>query len=249
MNGLHLGLLGGLIASIATIAGAVLLIIFKEYLKIAALAELRIDFFVGLLLIVTSVSLLYPNIIDKTINLSIATFFLGVLFFLLSKNILKNILETIAINNINEQKTILFILTLILRAIPIGLAAGASMNLSHTGEANSLLTILAFHNLFSGAAVAIGFLAIGFDPVITILGALTSGIVALVSGLFGGYISQESLTILSLVIAFSGGALMSTTLFDLLKFTKIKSQKISLGSSFASVSIVMLIFIVWKELL
>lgn len=248
MDGLFLGFTGGAVTSIATVIGS-LLIFFKNNFNKDTFHNLRLDFFLGLLLTITSVSLLYPTAIEKNINLGIAAFFLGVLFLILSKIILKSILESIAIDNSKEQKAILFILVIILKNIPVGLAAGASMYLKNGGVGNSLLIALTVHNLFDGIAIALCFLSIGFDPFITILGSVIGGVLAITAGLFGGYLGQEDLNVLSLIMAFSGGALMSAIIEEALGIVKKEFRKIISSPSFVSVMVVMLIFIVWKELL
>lgn len=248
MNGLFLGLIGGAVVSIATIVGA-LLIYFKDNFNSEPLFKLKLDFFAGLLLIITAANLLYPNSIEKNISLNIAAFFLGFLILILSKSILKIILDTIVINNQEEQKAILFILIVMLKNIPVGLAAGASMNLSHDGVSNSLLTALAFHNLIEGTAVALCFLSLGLEPIMAVVGALVVSILAIAAGLFGGYFGQESLNILSLIMAFAGGALMSSIIQEALGIAIREIRKILLKPNFVSAIVVMLIFIVWKELL
>ncbi|MBC7537807.1 MAG: hypothetical protein H7281_03240 [Bacteriovorax sp.] len=248
MNGLFLGLIGGAVVSIATIVGA-LLIYFKDNFNSEPLFKLKLDFFAGLLLIITAANLLYPNSIEKNISLNVAAFFLGFLILILSKSILKIILDTIVINNQEEQKAILFILIVMLKNIPVGLAAGASMNLSHDGVSNSLLTALAFHNLIEGTAVALCFLSLGLEPIMAVVGALVVSILAIAAGLFGGYFGQESLNILSLIMAFAGGALMSSIIQEALGIAIREIRKILLKPNFVSAIVVMLIFIVWKELL
>jgi zinc transporter, ZIP family len=248
MNGLFLGLMGGVAASIATIVGA-LLIFFKIKFNKESAFKLQLDFFIGLLLTITAVSLIYPTSIEKNINLGIAAFVLGFLILILSKIMLKNVLESIAINNIEEQKAILFILVIMLKNIPVGLAAGASMNLSHGGLGNSLLTAIAFHNIFEGTVLALCFLSLGLDPLLAIIGVMGSGLISIASGLVGGYSSQESLIILPMLMAFAGGALMSTIMYEAIRLIIREFRKLLLSPSFVSAIVVMLIFIVWKEFL
>jgi zinc transporter ZupT len=248
MNGLFLGLIGGAVASIATIVGA-LLIYFKDNFNRESLFKLRLDFFVGLLLAITAANLLYLNAIAKNLNLGVVAFFLGILILILSKSLLKSVLDTIVINNQEEQKAIFFILVVMLKNIPVGLAAGASMNLSHDGVGNSLLTALAFHNLIEGTAVALCFLTLGLEPLMAVMGAMVVSILAIAAGLFGGYLGQKSLNILSLIMAFAGGALMSSIIREALGVAIREIRKILLKPNFVSAIVVMLIFIVWRELL
>jgi ZIP family zinc transporter len=250
MDGLFLGLIGGALVSIATIIGG-LLVFFKEHFNFYkdSLLKLRLDFFVGLLLVVTAANLLYPATIEKNINLGIAAFILGVLFLILSKSLLKNLLETIVINNDEEQKAILLILVVVLKNIPVGLAAGAAMNLNHPGVGNSLLTALVFHNLIDGAVLVLCFLSLGFDYFIASMGAVLVSFVTIVASLSGAYLSLGSVNILPLIMAFAGGALMSAIMFEAASFVRREFKKILLNPSFVSVVVVMLIFIVWKELL
>ncbi|MDD4972847.1 MAG: hypothetical protein PHY93_00770 [Bacteriovorax sp.] len=251
MDGLFLGLIGGAVASIATVFGA-FLIFFNDNFNFKfnkdSLSKLRLDFFVGLLLTTTAASL-YPATFERNINLGIAAFILGVLFLILSKSILKNVLAAIVINNIEEQRAILFILVVMLKNIPVGLAAGAAMNLSHSGVGNSLLAALVFHNLFDGTALVLCFLSLGFDSLIAIMGAVLVSVVTIVASLFGSFLSLESLNILPLIMAFAGGALMSAIMQEAGSLVKKESRRILLSPKFGSAIVVMLIFIVWKELL
>lgn len=249
MDGLFLGLIGGIVISMATVIGA-FFILFKDTSKNKIkFQKFKLDFFMGPLLAITSVSLIYPRSNDKNVNLGLAAFFLGVLGFILFKKVIKNFLETIVINNRKEKHAILFILLIMLKNIPVGLAAGAAMNIGHTGEGNSLLAVLAFQNFFDGAALALCFLSMGLDPLLAILGVFACGVLAIASSLVGSYSSQENLIILSLIMALSSGALMSTVMQGVFNIAKRESRKLLLGPSFVSVMVVMLIFIVWKELL
>ena len=244
MGGLALGFIGGLVASIASVVGT-LFIFMRSYFNKDSLFKLRLDFLIGFLLIIAAVNIVNPLTIEKSTNLSINAFFLGVLFLILSTKLLKIILAGIAINNLDEQKAIFFILMSLLKNIPIGLAAGAAMNLSHTGEGNSLLTGLAVHNLFNGTAVAFCFLSLGVNSSMAIMGAMGISILTIVTSLLGGYLCQENTHFLSLIMTFAGGTLVGTSLLEIFIIVNRESKKILLDPKFVSALVVMLIFIVW----
>jgi hypothetical protein len=252
MSGIFLGLIGGVAVSVATIVGA-LFAFFELNFNKEFFTKLKLDFFLGILLLIAAISLVDMKIIEKNIVFGMSAFITGIIFFTLSHVSLQNILKTVDVKDSEEKNAIMSILTFILKNILLGFVTGAVMNITHSGEGHSLLTVLSFYSFFAGTSLALCFLVLGNDLLMVSLATLFITIFTLVSALFGGYVGQGSQAIISLVMVFTGGALVSTALQE--AFTLIKKEfkkgfgKIELGPSFISVIGVMLIFIVWKELL
>lgn len=250
MDGMILGFAGGALVSVATLSGA-LLILLKENLKTDFLSSLRLDFLSGSVLLITGLSLMTPEAGQSFISLQMASFGLGILFLILSKKLLSNALDSIVVHNFKEQQSILFVTMSMLKSIPVGLAAGASLSMGHLGESNTLLAALSFLNVFEGIAIAVCFLSLGFESPMAIIATFICAIFTIAAGMVGGVLSLGSSSILSLIMLFSAGALMSgvcEVFFNFLK-AEIKRSKVSTGSGFVSAFVVMLIFIVWKEML
>ncbi len=251
MSGLFLGLLGGIATSAAIIIGA-LFVFFIElfsfnYQKNIFFSK-KLDFLIGIILFITSFSLLAPQKLEllheKNIKLVFLIFILGICLFLLLQKGLKTILEMVVTNNLSDKKRILFILFLFFKNSPIGMAAGIAMNLTHSGEGNSLLVLLFIYNFFNGIVLAIYFLSIGKDPLLSSLGILCCALLSSISGLCIGYWGNESILLLAIVLAFSGGAIIAP-----IKLFIPKTPTLFYNPKWISLLTVVSIFIIWKEIL
>ncbi|MFA6238306.1 MAG: hypothetical protein WC635_13315 [Bacteriovorax sp.] len=239
MGGLFLGLIGGMIAGGATTVGALPILFKNKYQN--PLLKMKLDFFIGLLLTTTAL-----NNISLSVVISII---LGIIFVKSSKLMIDNIfMESIALNP-SDKKSVFIILLLILKNIPEGMAAGASLSLSHTGLGHSILSAIVIQDLFDGLTAALCFLSLGLSPLFAFAGAVGTGIVEFFSGIFGGYMGHEIAELLPLIIAFAGGAMISSAIEEVLIKAKDESKKIVSNPHFVSGMIVMLILIIWKELL
>lgn len=240
MSGLLLGLIGGAVASGSTTVGGAS-VFFKKKFSQDVLLKFRLDFFIGLMLAISAFSSLSW--------LVVISLFLGIFFIKFSKLIISNIfLTSIALNSV-DQKSVFLLLLIMLKNIPEGMAAGASMTLTNVGASYSLLTIIGIQDIIDGTIAALCFLSLGLSPVVAFLGALGTGAIELFAAVFGGYIGKEIAELLPLTMAFAAGAMMSSTLEELLIQAKEESRKILLSPRFARGVVVMFIFIIWKELL
>lgn len=239
MGGLYLGFIGGAIAAGATTVGA-MAIFFKNHSQ-NSLLNFKLDFFIGLLLAITAFSSPAWSIVFS--------FMVGILFSKASRLLIENFFMASIALNPAQQKTVYLLFLIVLKNIPEGMAAGATMSLTHAGLGNSLLTVIVLQNLIDGLAAAFCFLLLGLSPFLAMLGAMATGLVELFAGIFGGFMGHEIAELLPVIIAFSGGAMMSPTLESLLVKAKTESKKILVNPNFISGMVVTFIFIIWKELL
>jgi hypothetical protein len=252
MSGIFLGLIGGVAISVAMIVGALFAFFDLNFNK-EFFTKLKLDLFLGIILLMAAISLVDLKFIEKNIIVGMSAFIVGIIFFVLSRISLQIILETVDVKDREEKDAVMSILTFILKNVLVGFVTGTIMNITHSGEGHSLLTVLSFYSFFAGTSLALCFLVLGNDLLMVSLATLFITIFTLVSALFGGYVGLGSQAIISLVMIFTGGALMATALQETFSLIKNEFKKgfgrIELGPSFISVIGVMLIFIVWKELL
>lgn len=252
MGGLFLGLNGGLIICLASLAGGLWIFLknrFSDFYDPESTQKLRLDFFLGLLLAIT-VSLSSPQ---KDLSISTASFFLGVALFFLIKNFSESLFNSSSEYQTHEEKSLETIFQFLLKNIPIGLSTGAIMNLSHSGEANSLLTIFAFYSFIQGSIIVFAFYKFGFEPILALTGILGCGLFAIAAGMSGGFVSQGNSHLSLLVMSFSGGALISSSLQETLRFVVKKGKntylKFILSPKLVNSLVVILLIAIWKELL
>lgn len=239
MGGLNLGFTGGAIVCGATAIGAFSVFFGKELEN--PFAKLKLDFFIGLLLVATAFSNPSP--------LHFLSFLLGILFMKSSRMIIENIfIKGMALSE-EQQKAVFIILLLMLKNIPEGIAAGATMNISHAGLGNSLLSAIVIQDLMDGTAAGLCFLSLGLSPVLAFGAATATGLIEFFSAVFGAIMSKEITELLMIFFAFSGGAMMSSIMEKAFIKAREESLKILLKPSFVSGMVVMLVFIFWKELL
>lgn len=239
MGGLYLGFIGGAIAAGATTVGA-MAIFLKNYSE-NSLLNFKLDFFIGILLAITALSSPSWSIVFS--------FLVGILFSKASRLLIENFFMVSIALSPAQQKTVYLLFLIVLKNIPEGMAAGASMSLTHAGLGNSLLSVIVLQNLIDGLAAALCFLLLGLSPFLALLGAMATGMVEFFAGIFGGFIGHEIAELLPVIIAFSGGAMMSSVLENLLVKAKAESKKILVSPNFINGIVVTFIFIIWKELL
>jgi zinc transporter ZupT len=257
MGGLSLGLIGGFIAGCAMALGALSILLNKKTNIAVAVnsdeeksIEGKFEFFLAFLFAATAISFIkhpQPHYVAWSL---MAAFFAGTVCFLFTHSFMNQAFsDNFALPKKGEKSAIFILIMIFLKNIPEGLAAGAIMNIDHSGLSYSLMSIIGLHALFVGVVCAYSFLTLGLDPALSFVGVLFLALVESVAGAVGGFLSQEMLSLLPLIIAFAGGALLSVKLRSVLLSKHIKHNKIFRNPSLVSGMIVMLIFIIWKELL
>ncbi len=240
MGGLFSGLLGGIFIGAATIIGALTIIFQDSLIDEENFIERRLELFLGFVLLLTAF-----NFISPTWDITFS-FVSGMFFILFSKRFIERTNDlNFSFHKREENRVALLLFLILIKNIPEGLAAGAAMNISHAGLSYSLLSIIILNSLFQGGMAAVCFRALGLDPILSTVGAMFIAIVGLGSSAFGGYMSKGNLQLISNILAFSGGAMMSRNVQEALSKVKVKSVNPTLVSGV----VVTLILIIWKELL
>lgn len=244
MGGLFSGLIGGVFIGAATILGALTIIFHNQFIDEENFFEKTFEIFLGLIFLLTA-----TNLISPTRNLAFS-FTCGLFFIFFSKKFIQRASDhNFAFYEKEEQRISLLLLLIFLKNIPLGLASGVSMNIANTGLSYSLLVVIGVNALLQGAVAAVCFKGLGLDPVLSFVGAMFIATVSLAASAVGGYMSKESLEIISNTLAFSGGALMSREIQNVLSKVKVRDRRFIVNPTLASGVVVTLILIIWKELL
>lgn len=242
MSGLFLGYIGGAVAGGATILGALPVVLLKDFSSTihSLLPPLRLDFFIGLLLLVTA--LLSQSSVQEQRWFLLIFFVFGILFFKAAKNFIETtLMKTIALEA-KEEKTVYFIFLMMLKNFSEGLAAGSLMSLGNEAISHTLISVILLQNVFDGIATAAAFVTLGFTPATALGAVLATASIEFFAGLFGGFFSVEIAPLLPLILAFTGGAMMGATIEFM--WAKLRESEILLRPSLVSSMIVLLIFII-----
>lgn len=248
MNGLLLGLLGGGVSGLATTLGAIPILLKNKKIS-SFLKNINMDFVTGVMLSAAAFALIWPayekvasreNKNIELILVSLALFF-GVLFI----SSVGKLIERLNRHNSNlkkNKKALMFVIAMMVHNFPEGLASGAAMTIPETAQGFSLLTAIAVQNVPEGLTTALSFVTLGLNPFIAFLGAMGTGLVELVGGIIGGYLSHRVDGVLPLLMAFAGGAMMSVTVVEIIERLKVESYRFFMGPSFLSGILIMILF-------
>lgn len=254
MNGLLLGIIGGAAAGGTSVLGA-LTAIFQRNVKIheERLIEYRMGIIVGFLFMLTAFSYLNPVLeklyhgglaSDYELWSVVAAFVAGLLMMLLYSEFMQ---DSLAENDKVRKENILLLLVILLKNIPEGMAAGAAMNIAHSGISYSLLGFIGMHQLFQGVVAAICLKNLGLENELALVGSMFIGFVAVIAGIFGSVMSQQYFMLMPVMMALAGGAMVSMPILRSIEKLKASQRKLELNPGVFSGLIVMLIFIIWKE--
>lgn len=248
MSGLLLGLIGGGVSGLATtLGGAPILIKDSKIGKV--LKNINMDFVIGLMLSAAAFSLIWPaysrvyssnqgwQLQFLYVSLALAG---GVIFIKSAGRFIEHILR----NNENareNKKAILFVIAMMVHNFPEGLASGASMTLPGS-QGFSLLGAIALQNVPEGFTTALSFITLGVNPMMAFLGNFVTGIVELVGGIIGGYMSEKIDGVLPILMSFAGGAMMSVVLGELAEKLKEGSYRFLVRPGFLSGVALVIIF-------
>ncbi len=247
MTGLMLGLIGGAASGLATtLGGAPILIKDSKIGKV--LKNINMDFVIGLMLSAAAFSLIWPAYekaysgAEKSFHFILVSVALigGVVFIKSAGKFLEYVLR----NNQNareNKKALLFVIAMMVHNFPEGLASGASMTLPGSQGA-SLLGAIALQNIPEGFTTALSFITLGVNPLMAFGGNLMTGLVELVGGVIGGYMSTKIDGVLPLLMAFAGGAMMSVVLSELMEKLKGESYGFLFRPGFLSGVALVIVF-------
>ena len=164
----------------------------------------------------------------------------GVLFIKAAGKLLEHLLRHNE-NARENKKALLFVMAMMIHNFPEGLASGASMTLPGA-QGYSLLGAIAMQNVPEGFTTALSFLTLGVNPVMAFFGNVLTGVVELVGGILGGYMSERIDGVLPLLMAFAGGAMMSVVLTEVAEKLKEGSYRFFVRPSFLSGMALVIIF-------
>lgn len=254
MSALLMGLMGGAVAGVTSVLGALTAVVQNQKLVADEKSiERKLGIVLGLLFMLVAFSYLNPTLekmyhggfaSDYELWSVVAAFISGLLLMLLFTEILQ---EGVA-GERAKQESVMAILLILMKNIPAGMAAGAAMNINHQGLSYSLLSFIGIHQLFQGIVVALGLTRLGLEAELTIVGAMFIGFVALISGISGSVMSHHYFTLMPVLMAFAGGSMMSAPVSRLIEKIKNSPRKIELNPGLFSGMIFTLLFIIWKEL-
>lgn len=245
MSGIIKGLIGGSVAGIATAVGSLPLFSKNSYIQ-AILNKIKFDFFLGLMLTATFLGLLVPAFKETHIH-SPKIIFLsmmgGVSFVLVTKKIFAYYFQKMeSKKSADEFRAIIFVMAIIIQNIPEGLAAGASMTMSNTVSAISLLSVIAIQDLTEGITTGLSLFSLGLTKRQAFLGVVFTGVIEAFFGVIGGHLSSTILGIMPIIMAFAGGAMLAVTLTEVIEKIKSTHFRFLYNSNFIS-GIVMMVAI------
>lgn len=255
MSALLLGLMGGAVAGGTGVLGALTAVVQSHTLVTDEKSiERKLGILLGALFMLVAFSYLNPTL-EKMYHGGfasdyeqwsvVAAFVSGLLLMLLFTEFLQ---EGVA-GERAKQENVMSILLILLKNLPIGIAAGAAMNINHSGLSYSILSFIGIHQLFQGIVAALGLSKLGLEAELTIVGSMFIGFVAVISGIFGSVMSQQYFTLMPVMMAFAGGRLMSGPVSRTIEKMKNGPRKIELNPGLFSGMIATLLFIIWKELI
>lgn len=247
MTGLMFGLIGGAVSGLATtLGGAPILIKDSKIGKV--LKNINMDFVIGLMLSAAAFSLIWPAY-EKAYSGSekilqfilVSAALLGGVLFIKSAG---RFLEYVLRHNENareNKKALLFVIAMMVHNFPEGLASGASMTLPGS-QGNSLLGAIALQNVPEGFTTALSFITLGVNPLMAFMGNMMTGLVELIGGVIGGYMSTKIDGVLPLLMSFAGGAMMSVVLSELIEKLKGESYAFLFRPGFLSGVALVIVF-------
>lgn len=250
MEGLILGLIGGGVSGLATTMGAVPILMNNS--KIGKfLNKINMDFVIGLMLSAAAFSLIWPayqkvyaaSALDERkwqFLIISAALLAGIAFIKSAARLIEHAMRNNE-NVLKNKKALLFVIAMMVHNFPEGLASGATMTLPGM-EGYSLLGAIAIQNVPEGFTTALSFITLGVTPWMAFLGTVVTGLVELVGGLIGGYMSQQINGVLPILMAFAGGAMMSVVLSELAEKLKGESYGFLVRPSFLSGVALVLLF-------
>lgn len=106
----------------------------------------------------------------------------------------------------------------------------------------SLLGAIALQNVPEGFTTALSFITLGVSPLMAFFGNMMTGVVELVGGVIGGYMSSKIDGLLPVLMAFAGGAMMSVVLTEVVEKLKGESYGFLFRPGFLSGVALVIVF-------
>ncbi|MCF0207892.1 MAG: ZIP family metal transporter [Bacteroidaceae bacterium] len=112
------------------------------------------------------------------------------------------------LNNQHINKVLLFVMAIALHKFPEGLAAGVGFGGGYSSDATSVAIAISLQNVPEGMVIISPLLIAGVSHLRTFLIALAIGLLEVLGVFTGYYLGSLSATILPLMLALSGGAML-----------------------------------------
>ncbi|MGA1861405.1 ZIP family metal transporter [Deferribacter thermophilus] len=207
MSTITLGLLGSLLAGLATTLGAVPLFFYKKPSRGAL--DFLLGISAGIMLAATIFSLLIPAMDMGGILISVIGFALGALFLDRMDKIIPHYhTETGYEGPPSKMRKIwLFVLAITLHNFPEGMAVGVSFGSGNIDDGITIATAIGLQNIPEGLAVAAALISEGKSVRYGTGIAFLSGIVEPIGGLLGAAIVSIMLPMLPFFLSFAAGAM------------------------------------------
>lgn len=244
MNGLFLGVMGGSATAGGLVVGGFLSFFKNIFIKEKIVAN-KIELIIGIILFVSAASFFDYKV--RLLMLIVYSFF-GFASILISNKLFADSLNpNISINNPDDSRSYTFLLLLLIKSLWFGLSAGAVMLIANDGLGNSLLFAISLNCILSGIIAGATLADLGLDSVIGTLAIFLIAIMSLVAGVFGGYLIESAPNLLAITLAATSGVMMSESIIKVsISMKNIEMKKI-VNSSVASITIIALAFIAYKE--
>lgn len=210
-----IGFLASILAGLATGAGALPALFFKDISK--NLFNSLLGAAAGVMLAATAFSLLVPSIDygnkiwpGKGLWIASAGMIIGALFLHFADRRLPHIhFDSIADTHLNSlQKIWLFIIAITIHNFPEGMSVGVSFGSGDMKNGIILATAIALQNIPEGLAVALPLIGLGYDKWKAVGIATLTGLVEPVGGLLGVTMVTIFAPILPIAMGFAAGAML-----------------------------------------
>lgn len=215
---IYLGLMGSLLAGLATGVGTLPIFLLKHVTK--RIQGIMLGFGAGVMLAATSFSLILPGIEAATANMGnetyaaaaiVAGILLGGIFLWLANRYLPHehfIKGPEGANASNLKRVWLFILAIAIHNFPEGLAVGVGFGGGYLANGIALTTGIGLQNLPEGLVVALALLGEKYSKRDAFLISLLTGLVEPIGGLIGAGVVSLARPVLPWAMAFAAGAML-----------------------------------------
>lgn len=211
MSALLAASLGGLVSFLSTSAGAVGGQLASRATRSSSRWSFSVDFALGIMVSASAFSLIGPAAMGAaslaTVTLAIAA---GMAFVFLLKGRAHS-----GHSGKAGANPLLLASVLMLHNFPEGLASGAA--LAGLGWSGSLPILggISLQNIPEGALMVMCLRALGWKPSYALLGGVGSGLVEMAGGVLAGVLLHSLEGILPALLAFAGGAMVTSVLLEL----------------------------------
>lgn len=240
IDGLILGILGGAVAGAAVVVGIALAFTisdqFKHYEKGMGW---RVEVILSLFFLLAAFSSYHPTAEKSFLWEILAAFLAGMVLMIFSSEFLRDLVA---------EKTTYDLLMICFRSLLIGVLAGTLMHISHPGTSYTLLGAVGIYQLFSGVAMAFHLLSLGLGMEIALIVSIFVGFLTIIAAIFGSVMTQQFSMIMPVLVSLVAGSMVSRPLLQYLEDAQSNQRKIKLSHNYFSGMMILLIFVIWREL-